>query len=108
VALAYLLRRNIGRAEARRIALSAGRVLACAAVLAVVAALVWQGLRGFAAAGFLQALAVLLLAVAGSGAAYVGAARLVRLEELDQVWALLQRRVTRSRVAPDGPPATGD
>lgn len=108
VALAYLLRREIGGGEGRRIALTAGRVVACTAALAAVAAVARYALRGFAKAGFVQALAVLLLAVAASGAVYGVAARLVRLEELGLVWGLLRRRVRRSRAVPSGPGTTDD
>lgn len=52
--------------------------------------------------GFLQALVILLVVVALSAAAYAGAARLLRLEELGLVWRLLRRRraaVAREEVA---------
>lgn len=99
VVLAYLLRREIGSTEGRRIGMAAGRSVACALVLAAVAAAVWWALGGVADDGFLAALGVLALAVAASGAAYVAAAKLLRVEELGLVWSLLRRRVRRA--APD-------
>jgi putative peptidoglycan lipid II flippase len=101
LALAYLLR-GVLTGEVRRLVLTACKALACAAALAAVAALAWHELQGLASGGFLQALGVLLVAVVASGATYVVAARLLRVEELGLVWSVLQRRVKgpASRQAP--------
>ena len=92
LALAYLLRHEIGGAEGRRIGTAAAKAVACAAALAVVAALVWYGLDGVVGDGFFEVLAALLAAVAASGATYAVAARLLRVEELGLVWRVLRRR----------------
>ena len=95
-ALGYLLRDRIGAAEGRRMALAAGKALVCAAAVATVAYVVWRALEGFAEGGFGAALAALLVAVAASGATYIGAARLLHLEELGLAWRLLRRRTGRT------------
>jgi len=96
VVLGYLLRDRIGAAEARRMAVAVGKAVVCAGAVAAIAAALWFALEGFAEGGFAQALAALLIAVAASGAAYVGAARLLRLEELSLVWSVLRRRAGRA------------
>jgi len=90
--LAYLLRGQLGRAEARRIAVATSKALLCVAALAAVAAVVWGVLEGPAADRFVPVLAALLLAVVASGATYAGAARLLRLDELGLAWRLLRRK----------------
>lgn len=55
----------------------------------------WRELQGFAEGASVRALVVLLLTVAVSGAVYVGAARLLRVEELGLVWGVVRRRVRR-------------
>jgi putative peptidoglycan lipid II flippase len=96
VVLAYLLRREIGSDEGRRIGLAAGKALACALALAAAAAVTWWVLSGLVGDGFVEVLVALTATVAVSGAAYVGAARLLRVEELGLVWGLLRRRVRRA------------
>jgi putative peptidoglycan lipid II flippase len=92
LALAYLLRRRIGRAEGRRMAAKTGKMVLCAAAAAAVAAALWRALEGFAGGGFVPALLALLAALIASAAAYAGVARLLRLEELVLVWRVLRRR----------------
>jgi putative peptidoglycan lipid II flippase len=99
IVLAYLLRGQLGDGEGRRIGVATGKALACGIASAVVAFVAWAALEGFAEGGFAQALVALLLAVAASGAAYVGAARLLRLEELSLVWSIIRRRARRSEQA---------
>ena len=76
-----------------------GGALLCAAVLAAVSYAVWRALEDFAAGGFWPLLAVVLLAVAAGGAAYLALARLLRLEEL----AVLRQLLRRRRTPADGP-----
>ena len=90
--LGYLLRDQLAGGELRRIGLAAGKALVCTGAVAAVAAALWFALEGFAEGGFAQALVALLVAVAASGAAYVGAARLLHVEELGLAWRLLRRR----------------
>jgi hypothetical protein len=52
----------------------------------------WRALEGVAARGFVESFLVLLLALAASAAAYTGAARLLRVEELGLVWRVLRRK----------------
>ena len=99
VVLAYLLRREIGRREGRRIGAATGKALACAAALAAVAAVTWWALDGLIGDGFVEVFAALTLTVAVSGAVYVGAARLLHLEELGLVWRVLRRRARRAEEA---------
>ncbi len=80
-------------------AIAVGKALLCAAAAAAVAAALWLALKGFAEGGFAQALVALLIAVAASGAAYVGAARLLRIEELSLVWSIIRRRARRAEQA---------
>lgn len=95
-ALVYLLRREIGREESRRIGMAAGKALVCALALAAAAAVVWWRLGAVIGDGFVEVLLALAIAVAVSGSVYVGAGRLLRLEELGLVWRVVRRRVTRA------------
>ena len=92
VLLVWLLRRQVGRIDGRRIGAAAGKALACGVALAAVSAGLWYALRGFAAGGFPQLLVAVLVAVGAGGLVYVGLARLLKLEELAEVWRLLRRR----------------
>ena len=91
-ALVWLMRRQIGSVDGRRIALSALRIAGCAAVLGAVSWLVWLALRGFAQHGQGPLLAALLAVVAAGAAAYLGAARVLGVGELTQLVSLLRRR----------------
>ena len=96
VLLVWLLRRQVGRIDGRRIAAAAGAALLCGGALAAVSAGVWYALRGFATGGFLPLLAAVLAAVGAGAAVYIGLAKALKLEELTTVWRILRRR----RVAP--------
>ena len=63
---------------------------ACAAALALVSWLIWLGLEGFATRLGSELLVVGFMLV-GGGAAYLGAARVLRLEELVLLRTLLRR-----------------
>ena len=78
------------------VSVSAVPNLVCTAAVAAVSVTVWSAVEGWADRGFVWLIATLLLTVAASGAAYVGAARLLRLEELGLVWRLLRRRARRA------------
>jgi putative peptidoglycan lipid II flippase len=100
VALLVLMRRQIGYVDGRRILVSLGKILVCSAALAVVSYALWHGLRSVADGG-LVALIVVVAAVFGSGGlVYLGAARLLRVEELS-VMNLLRRRGRSLRLPPD-------
>ena len=92
IVLVWLLRRLIGRIDGRRIALAAGGAVVCAVALGAVSAGLWFALRGFAAAGFVPLLIAVLAAVGAGSAAYLGLARLLKLDELSIVRQLARRR----------------
>jgi putative peptidoglycan lipid II flippase len=93
-ALFFLLRREVGRIDGRRMAAAAGGAMLSAAALAAVSYGVWWALQDFAAGGFVP-LFVAVSAAVGTGAlVYVGAAKALRLEELSVVWRSLRRRGT--------------
>ena len=69
----------------------ADKILVCSAALALVSLALWHGLRSFADRG-LGALIVVVVAVFGCGGlVYLGAAKLLRVEELSVVNLLLRR-----------------
>lgn len=92
VALVWLLRRQIGRIDGRRIATAAGGAVVCALALTGVSAGLWYALRGFADGGFAQLLVALVVAVGAGGLVYLGVAKALKLEELAVVRQMLRRR----------------
>jgi len=91
VALLVLMRRQIEYVDGRHILVSLGKILVCSAALALVSLVLWHGLRSFADSG-LGALIVVVVAVFGCGGlVYLGAAKLLRVEELSVVNLLLRR-----------------
>ncbi len=101
VALLWLMRRQLGLVDGRRMALSAARIFVCTAALALVSGAAWHLLRGFAAGGLLPLLAAVLVAVSAGALVYLGVAKALRVEELD-VLQMLRRRAGRS--LPTAPP----
>ncbi len=92
VALFVLLRRQVGRVDGRRMAGAAGGALLCAGALAAVSYAAWRALQEFAAAGLWQLGTAVVVSVAAGGAVYLALARVLRLEELGVVRAVLRRR----------------
>jgi putative peptidoglycan lipid II flippase len=90
--LMVLMRHQLGGVDGRVIATHLLRMLACGAVLTVISVGLWRGLHAFADRGFAQLLVVVLGSLAFGGLAYVGMARLLRVEELAVVSRLLRRR----------------
>jgi putative peptidoglycan lipid II flippase len=90
--LVWLMRRQVGRVDGRRIARALAGALVCAAVLAGVSYGVWRGLEHVATHGFLLLAVCLVATVAAGAVAYVGLAKALRLEELTLVWRALRRR----------------
>ena len=90
LALVYLMRRNVDELGGRAIYAAIGKMAACAAALALVSWLIWLGLEGFATRLGSELLVVGFMLV-GGGAAYLGAARVLRLEELVLLRTLLRR-----------------
>jgi putative peptidoglycan lipid II flippase len=91
-ALLWFMRRQVGRVDGRRMARSAGGAAVAAALLGLVSWLVWRSLEGWAAGGFAPRLTAVAAAMAAGAAAYLIAARLLRLPELGLVWRALRRR----------------
>jgi putative peptidoglycan lipid II flippase len=98
VALVWLMRRQVGPVDGRRILGAAARMAVAALALALVSFGLWRALRGFADGGLAQLLLSVVVVFAAGGLAYVGAARLLRLEELHVLGTLVRRRV---RPAPE-------
>ena len=96
-ALFFLLRREVGRIDGRRMAKAAAGALLAAAALAAVSYGVWWALQDFAAGGFLRLVVTVVAAVAAGGAVYLGLAKLLRLEELSVVRQVLRRRGRRNQ-----------
>ena len=106
-ALFFLLRREVGRIDGRRMAAAAGGALLCAAALAAVSYGVWWALQDFADGGFAQLVIAVVVAVAAGGGVYLGLARLLKLEELSVVRQVLRRR-RGGRRGTGEPPAAAD
>lgn len=87
-----ILRRLLGGLELRRLATAAIRIVLAAAALAAVSLGVWDVLDGALGRGLGGQLASLGSALAAGGLVYLGAARLLRLAELEQMTRLLRRR----------------
>jgi len=90
--LLYLMRRQVGEVDGRRIVTSVVRMLACAVLLGLASFAAWTALRGFADASLLARLAAVVAATGSGAVVYVVAAKLLKLEELTQAWRLLRRR----------------
>ena len=91
IALVYLMRRHVQELGGRAIYTAIGKMAVCAAALGAVSWLIWWGLRDHAYTLGSEFLVVGLMVLTG-GAAYLGAARLFRLQELDLLWTLVRRR----------------
>ena len=91
IALVYLMRRNVKELGGRAIYAAIGKMAVCAAALGAVSVLIWFTLRSHANTLGSEFLVVSFMVLAG-GAAYLGAARLFRLEELDLIRGLIRRR----------------
>jgi putative peptidoglycan lipid II flippase len=91
IALVYLMRRHVSEMGGRSIYSAIARMAVCAAALGAVSWLIWWGLRSRAHGLGSEFLVVGFMVLAG-GAAYLVAARLLHLEELDLLRTLLRRR----------------
>ncbi len=92
VAQAVVLRRELGGLELRRLLSTGLRITLAAAALAAVGYGVWDVLDGALGRGLLGQIASLGTALALGGLVYVGAAKLLRIAELEQVMRLVRRR----------------
>jgi len=105
VALVWLMRRQIDYVDGRRILRSLAKILACSFALGIVSWGLWQALRGFGDQGLVRLVIVVVIVFGASGAAYLGLARLLHVEELSVVRLLWRRRGGRAAAAPPGAPA---
>ena len=98
VALLVLMRRQIDSVDGRRILVGLGKILTCSAALAAVSWGLWHGLRSFADSGLVPLILVVGAVFGAGGLVYLGAAKLLRVEELSVVNLLMRRG--RKRVVP--------
>jgi putative peptidoglycan lipid II flippase len=92
VAQAVVLRRELGGLELGRLLSTGLRITLASAALAAVSFGVWDVLDGALGRGLLGQIASLGSALALGGLVYVGAAKLLRIAELEQITRLLRRR----------------
>jgi len=92
VAQCVILRRLLGGLELPRLFEAAARISVAAAALAGVSYLIWDLLDAALGRGLLGQIASLGAGLAVGGLAYLGAARLLRIAELEQILRLLRRR----------------
>ena len=97
--LFWILRERLGRLGTRDLMLSLTKILACSAAMAGICyiSLHWSGFNGYNAL-FARGAALLGMIVAGI-LVYLGLARLLKCEEIDEVLAIL-RKAEREPVAP--------
>jgi putative peptidoglycan lipid II flippase len=105
VLLVWLLRRQIGRIDGRRIARSAGGAVVAAAGLTLVSGGLWFALHWFAAWGFVPLFLSVVVAVGAGGLTYLRISKVLGLEELASVRRLWSRK--RRRGGRGGPVARG-
>ena len=92
IAQAALLRPELGGVEGRATALAIARMLAAAALLAGVSYGVWSLLDDALGRSLAGQAVAMTAAIAAGGAAYLGAALMLRIEEARQIRALVSRR----------------
>jgi len=92
VAQAIVLRRELGGLELGRLFATGIRIALASAALAAVSFGAWDVLDGALGRGLLGQIVSLGAALALGGLVYIGAAKLLRIAELDQVMRLVRRR----------------
>jgi len=92
VAQAYILRREFGGLELRRLWSTAARITVSAAALAGVGWVVWDVLDQALGRGLIDQIVSLGAGLAAGLAVYIALARVFRLAELEQMTRLLRRR----------------
>jgi putative peptidoglycan lipid II flippase len=91
-ALVYYLRQLVGSLDGRATIATLIRIVVASAMLAVVSYVVWRMVDDVVGRSFPGQLVSLLLALAAGTGAFVGAARVLRIAELDLVADLIRRR----------------
>ena len=92
VAQCVILRRLLGGLELTRLAATGARIALAAAALAAVSFGVWDILDNVLGRGLAGQIASLGVALGLGGLTYLGAAKLMKLAELEQITRLLRRR----------------
>jgi putative peptidoglycan lipid II flippase len=92
VAQAVILRRRFGGLELRRLLSTATRITIAAAALAGVGRVVWDALDQALGRGLVGQIVSLSAGLAAGGIVYVAIAKVLRVEELEQMTRLLRRR----------------
>ncbi len=92
VAQAVILRREFGGLELGRLFATGAKITIAAAALAAVSYGVWDVLDGALGHGLLGQVVSLGVGLGVGGLVYLGLARLMRIEELDQIMRLVRRR----------------
>ena len=108
VVLVWLLRRQIGLIDGRRIAKSAGGAVLAALGLTAVSGGLWFALHWFAALGFVPLFLSVVVAVFAGGLTYLRISKVLRLDELASVrrlWSRKRRRGGPVAAADEGPGA---
>ncbi len=98
--LFILLRQRLGRLGTRGLLNSFSKIVACAAVMEIVCYAILRISKFSTYEHFLPRLALLALLVAAGLLSYLGTARLLRCEELDEVSQLLRQRGKLEPAAP--------
>jgi putative peptidoglycan lipid II flippase len=92
VAQCVILRRLLSGLELGRLFETAIRITLAAAALAAVSFVVWDVLDNVLGRGLVGQIASLGVALGAGGLVYVGAAKLLRIAELEQIMRLIRRR----------------
>lgn len=96
VALMFLMRKRLSRINGREILASFVRVALASAAMSVVAYLSYQWLAGhFVAKPFYVRLIEAFVPIALAGITFLIAAKLLRISELEKIWANLSRRFVK-------------